>query len=698
MINKIRLNGITLAENSFDIRSTIYLNSVQAFTWLNFIIYSAIIVFCQNNPVPFVTITFIGIHACYLLVFLWTRFVGYKHARHIFLLTAYGMISFGDHILGKYNFNQVFYFAFMPTPFILFSFLNEKKYIAFYSVLVFLLVFLPEVITYNYVQPITWAKNNEQFVRAMNMISGFVLCASYAGFVMYNTVRRQGKLITQSSSLQSTLDNAMAAIWSINKDYEVLAINQMFKNFAKSIFSNVEVKVGTNIKPLIYSSRVPAKLQQHYNDVLNGVVVNDEIFFNNQYYEVRSIPLITDENEIVGATFSARNITDFKKSSAELLLAKENAEKATMARTMFLSNMSHELRTPLNGLAGLTNIMLAETAKDDTQYKNLEIMHGLNNHMVAIINNILDYTKIESGKAELNIEPFNLQAKIDKISEIFELPAQQKNIVFKTIVTGNANIDLLTDRTKINQVFINLISNAIKFTTNGGVTFKIEILEDTPAITKIRFTIADTGIGIKQENLSKIFESFTQADKDTTRLFGGTGLGLTIADKNLKLFGWHLNVESAQNIGTTFWFDATFKKAYQPATKQNTTPQYEPLPNLSILIAEDNLINQMVAKKIIQNWGAQVSIANNGQEALTIAINTHIDVVLMDLDMPVMDGYQATEAILAKKPTLPIIALTAATIENVEDELLAKGFTNFVQKPFVPQNLYNTIKNSAVKN
>jgi signal transduction histidine kinase/CheY-like chemotaxis protein len=696
IIDFIRLSGINHAKNNFAARATVYLNTILLCTWLNYLIYWGVLFSIQDSSSVVANTVFGIINGLYITVFLATRIWGVKYTRYLFMFTVYAMIASTQLLLGNNNFNQIFYFAFLPSAYVLFSLSNEKIAVVFFLLLLLFLIFWLEYNEGHFFNTLPWVNQKQQTIRLLNLTSGFVLCALYSGFIMINTARKQGKLITQSSSLQTTLDNAMVAIWSINKNYDLLAVNKIFINFGKSIFGDIEIKIGKNLRQYIEHEKIPANLRQHYYDVLNGKQVFDEFNFKNREYEVRAIPLKAHSGEIIGATFSARDITNLKSYQSELLKAKETAEKASMARTLFLSNMSHELRTPLNGIAGITHLMLDEQVTPN-QKNNLEIMAGLNSHMVEIINNILDYTKIESGKAVLFNEEFNLKKKIEKITKIFELPAKEKNIEFKVEVHGEADINLITDRTKVNQIFINLISNAIKFTKEGAVTFKVVIENHANNnFVGVAFSVQDTGIGIKKENLEKIFESFTQADINTTRLFGGTGLGLTIADKNLKLFGWPLEVESELGKGTTFKFLASFPKAAAASvTNKAVGNNFAPMPATQILLAEDNAVNQMVAKKFLQKWQIQVSIANNGQEALdAIAEKDDFSLILMDLDMPVLDGYEATKQIKLKHPNLPVIALTAATIENIKEELSLKGFDNVIQKPFIPEQLYNTIKNA----
>jgi CheY-like chemotaxis protein len=316
---------------------------------------------------------------------------------------------------------------------------------------------------------------------------------------------------------------------------------------------------------------------------------------------------------------------------------------------------------------------------------------------VQLVNNILDFAKIEAGKASLDSKRFNVKKFIKKINAVFITSTKLKGIGFKTTISGNDDIYIKGDEVSLSQVLINLIGNAIKFTEHGTVELKIDIDDAKEAPHHIlKFSVIDSGIGIKKEHFSKIFEGFNQADQKTTRKYGGTGLGLSISDKILRLMNSQLKLESEFGKGSCFYFSVCLEKSsYIRHIKSipAETIKNRILPNIKILLAEDNVINQLVATKILEKWQTRVTVVDNGLNALQAAKENDFDIILMDLDMPVMDGYESLSLIKAIKPQIPIIALTAASFDDMDNFLQKKGFNGVVQKPFVKDNLFYSIMN-----
>jgi signal transduction histidine kinase/CheY-like chemotaxis protein len=418
-----------------------------------------------------------------------------------------------------------------------------------------------------------------------------------------------------------------------------------------------------------------------------------ETELNGRYFEIKAVPVYDVNGKIEGATFGSSDITEIKKNEAALLKAKQAAEDATLAKARFLSNMSHELRTPLNGIIGINRIMQDEEYLP-TQLNHFKTMQDLSEHTLQIVNNILDFAKIEAGKASLENKRFNLKHFIDKINSIFSGTAQLKGIRLLIKTDGKTDIFVKGDEVRLSQVLINLLGNAFKFTEKGCITIKTVVQDYAGSENyNVRFLVSDTGIGIKQENIGKIFESFSQADQHTTRRFGGTGLGLSIVDKILGLMNSKLSAESEYGKGSVFWFDIELPKSSKEF-QQNSVAAIQnrgALSNIKILLAEDNKVNQIVANRILQKWKVNVFIASNGQEAVDLVQQHKFDVILMDLDMPVMDGYESVSIIKNYFPEIPVIALTAASFDDMNNYLANKGFAEIVQKPFLPDDLYNKI-------
>jgi signal transduction histidine kinase/CheY-like chemotaxis protein len=381
-----------------------------------------------------------------------------------------------------------------------------------------------------------------------------------------------------------------------------------------------------------------------------------------------------------------------RKKEAELILSKELAETNAKIKLQFLSNMSHELRTPLNGIIGTTNLLQLDE-HSNKQGEQYELLQYSSQHMLHLVNDLLDFSKIDSGMIELEDRNFNFQSFIKNIYNSFAPQFEQKNLYFKLLLDEqDLNFLIKSDDLRLGQILNNLLSNALKFTNEGGVTLAVSLVVLEPNKISIQFDITDTGIGIKKENATKIFDSFIQADIETTRKYGGTGLGLTISKKLIEVFGSKLQVESEFEKGSRFYFAAVFNTAkisYEEKTELEI--KFNDLAGMKILIAEDNKINMLIARKFLLKWNVNLTEANNGIEAIELCKIHTFDLVLLDLEMPEADGYIALSEIRKLHPNIPAIAFTATVLDNIEESLLQKGFTDYILKPFVPKDLNEKI-------
>jgi signal transduction histidine kinase/CheY-like chemotaxis protein len=376
-----------------------------------------------------------------------------------------------------------------------------------------------------------------------------------------------------------------------------------------------------------------------------------------------------------------------RSKEEQLIKANELMEKSANVKFQFLSNMSHELRTPLNGIIGTINLLKSEQFIKG-QFEHFELLEYSSKHMLNLVNDVLDFSKIEAGKIELEKRPFNVETFVKNLYNSFAHQFEEKNLYFKLAVEDNINIEVISDDIKLSQILNNLLSNALKFTHSGGVTICISIKSNNEDKVTICFSIKDTGIGIPLEKADKIFESFIQADVDTTRKYGGTGLGLTISKKLTETFGSKLLLNSKINEGCNFYFDITFlknKNAIEVVDKTEFVPKS--LDGMRILIAEDNKINMLIARKFLIKWNVKLTEAVNGKEAITYCLINDFDLLLLDLEMPEADGYTALNEIRKSKPNIPAIAFTAAAFENIETILKEKGFNDYLLKPFSPEDL-----------
>jgi PAS domain S-box-containing protein len=387
------------------------------------------------------------------------------------------------------------------------------------------------------------------------------------------------------------------------------------------------------------------------------------------------------------------DITAKKKAEIELIAAKEEALQLSRAKDMFISVMSHEIRTPLNAVIGMSHL-LREDDPRESQKENLEILRFSAENLLTLINDVLDFAKMETGNVELEKVRVDIRELVQSVSSSLQYKAAEKNIYLSKTVEDTVPQFIMGDRTRLSQILLNLVSNAVKFTDTGGVNIDLKIIQESDKDVRIRFSITDTGIGIAADKINLIFEQFKQADIDTTRKYGGTGLGLAISKRLIELHDSRINVDSVLGQGSVFWFTITFSKA-DNQLKSNYNNVEEGL-KINVLVVDDNQINRLLINKILKKWGADADFAENGVEAINkIETNQNYNVVLMDIHMPEMGGLEATQVIRSNPGSyfqqLPIIALTASMLSNQMGEIDNAGMNDYILKPFDPKVLYEKL-------
>lgn len=414
-----------------------------------------------------------------------------------------------------------------------------------------------------------------------------------------------------------------------------------------------------------------------------------------------------ENNNLIRAGGSFTDISSYRMLHTQLEKTIEEAEAISQGKSKFIATLNHELRTPLNGVLGMLSL-LREMPTSPEQIHCFDNIQQSAEMMLALVNDILDVSKIAAGKLELEETPFALTNSIRHTVDLIKPAASKKNLALHTLLDPNLPPELLGDRTRFQQILINLMNNAVKFTESGSIRLNVMLKSIQTDSCMIQFEVIDSGIGISEENIEKLFNDFTQAHAAINRHYGGTGLGLSICKKLINLMHGEIGVHSIVGKGTTFWFEIPFKLAEKiheidplqqipepaPIQAQFPTPQNDQDRSLRILMAEDNKINQEVMLGLIHLLGDHVDIANNGQEAVDAFAAKNYDVILMDINMPVMDGLTAAMKIRAmdRGKTVPIIAVTANTIVSDRHNCLANGMTDVVNKP-VNKNLLESILN-----
>jgi len=493
------------------------------------------------------------------------------------------------------------------------------------------------------------------------------------GDTIFNTSLDGVFIIFSQSNIINSCNMRALEMFDVNEKHEIEGTNieMWFEEYHIKQFNSIKESLSGESKPWQGELTLTAKTGR----VFYGFVSVVPFTYKDTGYTKISI----------------LDVSNVKMAEFELMKAKEKAEAAARTKSRFLSNMSHELRTPLNGIIGASNLLLQEEHLN-TQVQHLDILKFSSEHMMMLINDILDYNKMEAGKVELADIPVNIKEFMQKLAGQFSPQIKLKGLEFKVDIDDRLDLEFYTDETRLNQVLSNLLANALKFTHQGTITMAVRKLFSSSTKSTLQFIVMDTGIGIPKNKHKEIFDSFTQADVNTTRKYGGTGLGLAITKRIVNMFNSDLLLESEENKGSAFHFTVELKicenrKRYMEDNIKNL----DSLEGIRLLIAEDNPVNLSIAKRFLTKWGIKVSEATNGREALALFKKGTFDLLLIDLEMPEMDGPTALKEIRKINTSIPAVAFTAAVYDNMQADLLQKGFTDFIHKPFRPEELHSKI-------
>jgi len=503
-------------------------------------------------------------------------------------------------------------------------------------------------------------KNLEQYVRKGNFYKSVVEDGSDIIFI----VDFEGKILYHNNSVRETLGYRSKSL--------------VGKNFFDFVLPESQDAFKLKFK-LIQRKAYSEKIEFQF-------LCKDRSY---RFLEFNAINLKQQE-KLNGLILDCRDITQRKQDAEELM-------RLQKAKEQFLANISHEIRTPINGIAGLANLLHQNLQSEDMSSYLSAIQHSAEN-LKVIINDILDLSAIESGKLRFEKIGFNLHDLLPPLINTFAYQAKEKKIELTYTLDTKLNTILLGDPVRLNQILINLIGNAVKFTNAGSIQVRCSADLQQRDICWVRIEVVDTGVGIAQEKLNTIFESFSQADASVTRRYGGTGLGLTIVKQLVELQNGKISVDSQLLKGSTFrvmlpYIVGKAKKLKEAGMAMRSSEEH-PGKNLRVLLVEDNDINRLYAKSILKNWQTYTETAENGLVAIEKLKNEWFDVVLMDVQMPLMDGYETTKAIRnmeAPKNTVPIVALTANATKIDVEKCISSGMNDFLPKPFTPDDLYRKL-------
>jgi PAS domain S-box-containing protein len=510
----------------------------------------------------------------------------------------------------------------------------------------------------------------------------------------------EGRLKENQAWLQSILDNSTSLMYIKDPDGRYIMVNLRFREMLQ--LGDTDIIGRTDHE---FSDPDAA---DHYK------LLDDEVMRTGKSLEIEEVvehdgkrvhllsikfPLLDNNGRQIGIGGIATDITERVNYQQQLIAATREAHKAKEMQELFLANMSHEIRTPMNGIQGMTDLLL-DTSLTGQQKEFARIIKRSVNNLLVIINDILDFSKIKAGKLTIEKIDFRLQDVLDNVKGIFDHRVKKKGLLLEVMTDPEIPDTLSGDPYRLNQVMINLIGNAVKFTEKGSVKVHVALLGKNAEVVNLQFSVADTGIGIPESSLPYIFEHFSQGGVDISRRYGGTGLGLAISHRLLQLQGGSISVKSAEGAGSVFSFDLSYEYDKVEEVSTPISPAAAALADYSqclagrrFLVAEDNEVNQQLVEHVLRRGGGEVQLAANGELAIRyLQHGGHFDLIIMDLQMPVMDGYATTQYIRNQlRSNIPIIAMTATALIGEQLRCFEVGMNDYMTKPFEFTDLYKRI-------
>ena len=501
--------------------------------------------------------------------------------------------------------------------------------------------------------------------------------------------------------LEQVFENAADGMCILNTDYEVIKVSH---KLVKSLGLTKEDLIGKKCNEVILLSfcntadcpmnRIK-KGEKYFTYEANYKIGNKSVPFL-----ITATPLMSSNNEIEGLILSYKDITDLIKHQKELQMAKDKAEEENFLKTQFLANISHEIRTPMNGILGLIELF-GETQLDPKQEEYMDLIKYSADRLLSILDNILDFSKIKANKLEVKRKRFNLIHLLENIKKFFYLQASGKGLDFNWKVNDKLPNMIIGDPDCLNQILFNLLSNAIKFTESGHVGLQVDIKGQDAKNIELSFSVIDTGIGIPEDKISHFFKEFYQTDLSSTKKYGGSGLGLTITKELIEKMGGEISVSSQVGMGSKFTFNIKFEKVNllvhdeEYSLKKDKDINIDRLNNLNILVVDDDLINQKIIFNMLEKSNWNISLESNGEKVLDLVRKNNYDLIILDIFMPGMDGYEIARQIRKIESRngvyTPIIAITATTTMECREKCENIGFDEFIIKPIRAEEAYKKI-------
>ena len=537
------------------------------------------------------------------------------------------------------------------------------------------------------------------WVRVITWLFVFPMTVQLVGNLKLQVLRKESAEVQRSLEeakllLDSILTNVCLSIWSVDT-------NGIFISYRGSVSEKIgikpEARPGTSLFDLLkerpdIESEVREGLRQ-------GEPRNVEMQIKEQWFEIHISPLKNLQGELIGAAGISVDITDRKvadSEKAELHASEQAALQSSRMKSEFLANMSHEIRTPINGVMGMASLLL-DSSLSEEQRSYSETIRSSADSLLTLVNDILDFSKVEAGKLSLEVIHFELDEVLLEIERTLVVSAKQKGLKLLKSASTDIPAFIQGDPTRLKQVLLNLVNNAIKFTPSGHVIIETVRLAGEGGKDWLRIEVADTGIGISTSARNRIFDAFSQADSSTTRRFGGTGLGLTICRHLVKLMGGEIGVTSDEGKGSTSWFTIPLVAGQAPGeASSGQCLEASGAKKLHVLVAEDNSVNRIIAVKMLEKLGHSAIAVTNGNEAIDALRSSRYDLILMDCQMPELDGYEATKIIRTAKTIeqrdIAIIAMTANALQGDRERCLAAGMDEYLSKPMKTSDLREIIE------